>query len=96
MAHSVMENMPPAPQYTFTPASPVVKKVIAGGKLITSRYYLHPKLGNAYRYKYLFENELWWFDVTLDGDSMHCWKGDGSSWLEGKAAAGGDADEDEE
>ena len=95
MAHPVMENMPAAPKYNFTPASPAVKKIVDGGKLITARYYLHPKLGDAYRYKYILDGELWWFDVTLDGESMHCWKGDGSSWYEGKAASAGD-DEDEE
>ena len=96
MAHSVMENMPPAPHYGFTPASPVVKKIVDGGKLIVAWYYLHPKLGDAYRYKYILDNELWWIDVTLDGESMQCWKGDGSSWYEGKAAAVGGDDEDEE
>jgi hypothetical protein len=96
MAHHVMENIPPKPRILFEPASPFVKKLLEGGALIEKHYYLHPKLGNAYRYKYKFEDTVWWIDVNLDGDSAQMWKLDGSCWYEGKAAGGTDADEDDE
>ena len=96
MAHSVMENIPVKPLFNFTPASPWVKKVVDGGALIEKHYYLHPKLGDAYRYKYKFEETVWWIDVPLDGDSMQVWKLDGSAWYEGKAAASDSGDDDED
>ena len=96
MAHPVMENIPEKPRYSFAPASPYVKQVIEGGQLIEKRYYLHPKLGDGYRYKYKWDDSVWWIDVPLDGESLQMWKLDGSSWYEGKAAGGGDADEDDE
>jgi len=97
MAHSIMENIPPKPAFSFTPASPFVKKVMDGGTLIEAHYYLSPKLGDSYRYKYKWEDSVWWIDVPLDGESLQMWKLDGSTWVEGKAAAsaGGDEDEDE-
>lgn len=96
MADSVMENIPPKPAFHFEPASPFVKKVIEGGSLIEAHYYLHPKLGNAYRYKYKWEDSVWWIDVPLDGASLQMWKLDGSTWYEGKAAAAPGGDDDDE
>lgn len=95
MPHAQMENIPPKPAYNFTPASPYVEKIIAGGSEIEKKYYNHPKLGDSYRYKYRYDDTVWWIDVSLDGESMQVWRLDGSTWMEGKAKAGGD-DEDEE
>jgi hypothetical protein len=93
-----MENIPDRPAFGFKPASPWVEKIVQNGKLIEAHYYLHPKLGDCYRYKYKLENDVWWVDVDLPGTSMQVWKLDGSCWFEGEyaaKAAGGD-DEDEE
>lgn len=95
MAHPVMENIPEKPRYSFTPASPFVSRIIENGKLVEKRYYLHPKLGDSYRYKYTWDGSVWWIDVPLDGESLQVWKLDGSCWFEGKAAAAGDSDDDE-
>lgn len=97
MRPTMMENLPPRPAYGFKPASPVVDKLVAEGKEIEKHYYLHPKLGDTYRYKYDWDGTVWWIDVALDGESLQVWRLDGTTWMEGKAAAsaGGD-DEDEE
>ena len=95
MAHSIMENIPPQPRFGFQPASPWVRKIVDGGSLIEKHYYLHPKLGDGYRYKYKLDGDVWWIDAPLDGESLQVWKLDGSSWYEGKAAASDDADEED-
>ncbi len=96
MSQTPMEQIPERPTYRFQPASPYVEKIVRGGSLIEKRYYLHPKLGNAYRYKYAFEETVWWIDVPLDGESLQVWRLDGTTWMEGKAAAGGDDDEEDD
>lgn len=97
MPHALMENIPPRPLYNFTPASPLVEKIISQGTEIEKHYYLHPKIKDAYRYKYKYDDTVWWIDVDLAGESMQVWKLDGSCWWEGKmAAAAGADDEDEE
>ena len=96
--HTLMENIPEKPAYNFTPASPWLEKIVATGKLIEAHYYLHPKLGNCYRYKYKVADDVWWIDVDLPGESAQVWKLDGSTWFEGAyaAKASGADDEDEE
>lgn len=91
-----MENIPPRPNYNFTPAAPIVEQLIKKGVEIEKHYYLHPKLDDCYRYKYMFEETVWWIDVDLAGESMQIWKLDGQTWFEGKAAAVAGGDDEEE
>lgn len=91
-----MENIPDKPVYSFKPGSPWVEKVIQNAKLLEKHYYLHPKLGNTYRYKYLLDDTIWWIDVDLDGTSMEMWRGDGTCWFEGEYAHKGAAGDDED
>jgi hypothetical protein len=94
-----MENIPDKPAFSFQAASPWVEKIINGGRLIEKHYYLHPKLGNCYRYKYKLDDTVWWIDADLAGTSIEVWRLDGTCWFEGEYAAKGAAagdDEDEE
>lgn len=96
MASAQMENIPPKPLYNFQPASPFVEQVIGQGQEIEKHYYLHPKLGDSYRYKYKWDETVWWIDVDLAGESMQVWRLDGTTWFEGKTPGAGGDDEDEE
>ena len=50
----------------------------------------------AARYQYKVGDDVWWIDVNLAGDSMQVWKLDGTTWFEGKIAAGDVGDDEDE
>lgn len=72
------------PTLDFEPTSPLFKQIVREATFVGVRYYLHPKLGNTYRYKYRWKGEPWWIDVTFDRDAYNLWKGDGQSFTETK------------
>jgi hypothetical protein len=70
------------PTLAFSCKTPLFEQITREAEFVGLRYYLHPKLGNAYRYKYRWKGEPWWIDVTLDRQAMQVWKGDGQSFTE--------------
>lgn len=70
------------PQLDFEPTTPLVEQMLREASFVGVRFYLHPKLGNTYRYKYRWKGEPWWLDVTFDRDGYHLWKGDGQAFME--------------
>lgn len=75
------------PKLGFKPTTPLAEQLIREGSFIGVRYYLHPKLGDAYRYKYTWKGVRWWIDVTLDGLGYQLWKADGQAFIETKESA---------
>ena len=70
------------PKLAFTPRTGLFDQIIREAEFIGIRHYLHPKLGNCYRYKYRWKGKPWWIDVTFDGLAINLWKDDGQTFTE--------------
>ena len=70
------------PKLAWSPETDLFEKLTRQGEFLGIRSYIHPKIGETYRYKYHWQNEPWWVDVTLDGRTFHLWKGDGQSFTD--------------